>query len=222
MATGDASNQADPSGLRFPEGPMAMPMARSSWSRSSAKRSRASTPRRQSARDRRAGRRADGAAWARRQDLRHQKRRLQVDGATGKTFPSRRGTTTRAAASRSWIGDGQVRNAVRTLRRPALRGPNAWSSTARVGSVHRPSARRASAIPTRRRLTTLGDGSRTRRRSSPSSGPMGSGCRPTPGRSTWWRRDGPVLVVPLAGPAASSPRTGRIAARRQGRRGLGG
>ena len=59
------------------------------------------------------------------------------------------------------------------------------------------------------------DGSRIEEAIFPSSGPTGSGCRPTTGRSTWSRRRRRAAGRSGSpGPAASNPRTGRTAARR--------
>ena len=128
-------------------------------SRSSAARSRASRPMRQGPRGRDARRRPQRRRHgAGRQDLRDQQRRARVRGATGQALPGAPGpTTTRAAASRSWIPRREVRDALRPRATVGSSAdPTISSSTGRAGSGSRTWARRASATATAARSTTPG------------------------------------------------------------------
>ena len=115
------------SGLRFPEGPVAMPdgsvilveIERETLSRV--------TPDGKLHVDRQAGRRPERRGdGTRRQDLRHQQRRLQLDRAARRPPVPRHpaGLLHGRHDPGGRPGDRQVRDALRPLRRPQLRGPN--------------------------------------------------------------------------------------------------
>ena len=165
---------------------------------------------------RRAERRGHGPG---RQDLRHQQRRLRLDGCgRASCSRSRRRTTTRAAASRSSIPRrGKFETLYDACDGRRLRGPNDlvfdgaggfWFTD--LGKTRERDADRGAVYYAK------ADGSRIEEAIFPLERPNGIGL--SPGRQDALRgrdADGPLLVVPALRPrAASSRRMGRTAARR--------
>ena len=207
------------SGLRFPEGPVAMPRRLGGAGRDRAADALARHARRQGARDRHAGRRAqrrgDGPG---RQDLRDQQRRPQVHGAAGQALPDRAG---RRLQGRQHPDRGSRDGKFETLYdscdgRRAPRAQRPRLRQRRRLLVHRP---RQDARPRRGpRRGLLREGRRLADPGGDLPARAAERHRALTGRADALRgrdADRALLGVPaLRRPARSSRRTGRTAARR--------